>query len=1302
MSQPATPSMGRKVFKIVGIVLGCFVGFLLVSTILLLTFLEPVAGRFLKKQVVENTDGLYNIEFDDLRLNLLEGSIAMSAMHFYPDTAVHRQQLEKGEANPMLFQVATPSLEISHVNLLQAIFAKRISIGTVFLQKPDITLLWDKNAEGKESSDQLISDILKSLYIRKIDIPDATYRYLELGEQLHERHKVQRVSLLVQDLQIDSLDQSDHTRMLNAEDIQVQIKNYAYSSPDSVYDISVGLFAYSSGQGELVAEAVEIHSDHQKNTELHPDKASRSIYNIRTPRLHMAGLDVVEAFRTKQLLIERVLCENMAVEILLNTDIPTSAAYPELTDIYGNISRYLKVIGVSDIRITDGSLVQRNKTEDIITIHELEKIKISLKGLQVDSSTLFTPKENFLLEEALIAVEGYIYQHPHNPHTVKMGGLELSTSGNYVQADLIEVRGDWEKNDELKEIDKALYMVYNLNVPRLRLSNMDLIQAYKTSRLSIGNLEVEKPAISLYTDENVEVGDFDALLREVYKDVSAYITQLSTRRISLQDASFTQHVKKTNVSRTQKLEHGSFVATGLELDSLTLFGAKENIPVEEVVIMAQDYTYWLPDNTYTFALGSLRYSSRLQQLTARSIDVTPNRQANRRQQRLKGASQSLYDISASQFRVTGLDIIRSMNTGRLEVDRVVLKRPELAIFYDRSIAAASGERQQNAPAAMFSLLNEIKARSVRLEDGTFTYREMRNEVIRTQQLDHASATITGLHLTPDRLSNLQNALPMQELVLEAKGYVYSSPGGIYTISLDSLGYSSQQQVLTARTFRIMSDKEVQDSLKVHRSEEANRNLFDVSATKFQVKGLDLLHAYETGQYTMSEMLLAKPEVTILQDHNVPEQGQETDDGRDAAQEEEARGQIADIVETFRVQHLRVADGTFKLNILEDTTSRSQTVEHVSVALEAFRLANIDANDPLDMFEVDDVGVLVRDYAYLLPDSLYSFEVGEIRSSLRDQSLTVDSLRLVPLFEKDEYAARLRYAQDRYDLKVPSIRIQGMSLGTFFNNQQIIVQKALLGKPVLDIYRDNRVEQDPERHPLTLQNMLRHVPFYVKVDSILVEEGKITYAEIAPKGVQPGVLTLSDTKMALANVTNDSALIKQNSIAAFQGTTQLMGASKLDVQILLHLDHPEDLYTYKGTLEQMDMMEFNPLFEQMVFARIESGQINKAEFAVKATAHQAEGQMRFLYNDLQIQLIDKDDPENPGLLRKVGSWALNNFIIKSNNPTRIGNFRNGGIEVERDHQKSVFHHMSKAMMSGISSSLMPSLIERIAAIFVEDL
>jgi hypothetical protein len=279
-------------------------------------------------------------------------------------------------------------------------------------------------------------------------------------------------------------------------------------------------------------------------------------------------------------------------------------------------------------------------------------------------------------------------------------------------------------------------------------------------------------------------------------------------------------------------------------------------------------------------------------------------------------------------------------------------------------------------------------------------------------------------------------------------------------------------------------------------------------------------------------------------------------------------------------------------------------------------------------------------------------------------------------------------------------MQGISLRALFSNQAIIAHKMLIGNPVVEIYRDNRLGFDPELRPPTLQSALRGAGIYVRLDTILVEKNNFLHPVIAIDGIKPAVFVLDSIQMQVYNVTNDTALIRLNNVMTVNASALFMGVSTLQVHFLFEMDHPEDRYTYEGTLESMDFAALNPLLENMIFIRVKSGWINNASFSVEATGEEATGRVHFPYKNLKVQLLNKKDPENPGFLLKAGSRLVNLLIIKTNNPSSWGRFREGEVEEERDPKRSVSYHMSQSVLDGVTSSLMTKLVQRIVSRFID--
>ncbi|MFD2513237.1 hypothetical protein ACFSRY_05120 [Pontibacter locisalis] len=1298
MAKPATTGTSRKALKTAGIVLVSLLGFCLVVLVVLYFLAEPLVERYIKKQVARQTNELYHIELSDLQLHFRTRSITLKGLHLYPDTTVNNQLKEKGQASQSLFDIHVPRLEIKNINLTDLIFNNQYKVNTVVAERPEITQLLNKTGQENRNY-RSKGGAMEAVRIRQLEIQDASYRYLAEGLQSRPKHQIHNLSLQVRGVRLNVEEQQDIAEMLQADEVELRLNNYTYHSPDSVYSVRLGRLSYSSRQQALKAVEVEVQPDIQVNAALPKNLAHQVVYQLHAPKLHIKGLDIGATWRSKQLHLDQLLLNRTALHLTEDLTIPDAASFPGLAEIYADLSPYLKEISIRELRLTDGSFKYRQKNTAIQTIHSLEKGDIYLQSLQLDSATLFTPKEKAFAAAIGITTKTYTYSPLNNPYTLKSESMKLSTWDKTLHVVGLHLNGDWNKNDKLKSLNKAKRTFYNISLPHLQFRDMDLLRALRTSRLTIGTITAAQPVIDVRTDQMVETQDAGPDLEELYRQVSGFVNKLEVGEINITDASLTQHSKNRATQLLQQLDHASLKAIGLVVDSAFIFNPDKKLPLQDMVGTARNYRYQMPDNTYTFALEGLRYSTRQKEFSARSVDVISSIRENDRQKLFDNASRNLFDLSANTLRITGLDLVNTFNTGRLEADYLLLRQPDVAILLDRKVAASESGKQ-GAGEGLFKYLDIVSLKTIRLEDGSFTFNEKLEPVMQTHLLEHATATISGFQLTSASFENLSQALPLEEMTLLAKNYTYRTTDSLYTIRLDSLHYSSRQQEVIAHTLTVSADREVNERLKADYPELASRNLIDISSERSRITGFNLIHAYATGQYHMSKLLLSGPRVTILQDHSVNLLKVKVPVWQDTKTTSEAMQQLPDRETTFRVERLEIDDGTFDFHILEDTIRISQTLEHVALEIDQFRLVSLEASDPLEIFDVEDLSILVGGYTFFTRDSLYALEVKAMRASMSNRSLSIDSLRLRPLYSKEQYASLFRYARDRNDLTVPEIEMRGISLRALFNNQDIVALNMLIRNPVVEIYRDNRLGFDPDKRPPTLQSALRGAGVYINLDTIHVEKNYLVHPVIGIDGIKPAVFMLDKIRLQAYNITNDTALIRRKNMLTVHASALFMGVSTLQAHFQFQLDHPEDRYTYEGTLEPMDFKALNPLLENLVFMRIKSGQIHKATFKIEATRNEATGQVHFPYNNLKVQLLNKHDPDNPGLVLKTGSRLINMFVIKSNNPSSWGKFREGDVKEARDPKRSVSYHISQSMLDGVTTSLMTKLVYQIVSRFVD--
>lgn len=83
---------------------------------------------------------------------------------------------------------------------------------------------------------------------------------------------------------------------------------------------------------------------------------------------------------------------------------------------------------------------------------------------------------------------------------------------------------------------------------------------------------------------------------------------------------------------------------------------------------------------------------------------------------------------------------------------------------------------------------------------------------------------------------------------------------------------------------------------------------------------------------------------------------------------------------------------------------------------------------------------------------------------------------------------------------------------------------------------------------------------------------------------------------------------------------------------------------------------------------------------------ATGEVRFIYNDLKVDLLNQDDPDNPALKEVLGTWLANWFVVKTDNPTRNQSLRMGNIYFDYEAKRSIVSYWCQGLLSGIKESV----------------
>ncbi|GAA5038019.1 hypothetical protein GCM10011506_35500 [Marivirga lumbricoides] len=1300
MTSSKEKNVGKTILKVIGIISTILIGLTIIISVLLLTVLEPYSESFLKNKVSESTEGLYELELDDLDINLLALTVRLKDIHLKYDSAVHQELKKKGKASPFLISLTTKELEISGINVLDYLFSSSIDILSIKIDHPNAKIFHDEDVpKQKKKQQQKISEIINSIKLGRFTLADASLSYFNYAEQTEVVHKIPQLNIQLSDFTADSLDRKDIRKMVDMKDLLITLKNQSFETSNKSYTFYFDLFRYSMAEEELTIKSFSAIGDHSKMSK------PMIVPEIRLPLFKLFGLDLMKALKTRKLYLKELLIDSTYVKLLEIPDLDVT-----VEDVYRGVAPFFETTKIDHLNIDRSAVSMYSRQNRDMLIQKIEKIDLSIEDVFFDSLSVFDSRNNLALQDLELKIENYLFTPENNPYTFKLGRMEMRTKEDFLILRDFALIPDIEQNKALGyQSGQASAKLINIDIPEISFEGIDMIRAFEHSNLDIFKIAIPGSDISVSKAFEQSSSGSGFSPEAMYESFSFYVKQINIHNFLVGNTDLTIYQSEQKELKQHQAQNAELRLTEIHFDSLMAYQSKRKAPLKELAFGLHRYSYQSPDSSFFLETGPIEYKN--ENFGINHIQLKNFSTQN-------GLEKDSLTASLKNLSIANIDLVEAFNKSKLEIEEILIQQPDLfvsrEIKKDTSSSDKNKEAQELPGKSIFNFLNPITVNAIRIEKGEAKYAERLQHVTNFQKLKNFTIEVQKLNLSPKSIKNIEETIPVENILINAENYTFNFPDSIYTITLDSLFYTSKNTNLIAKQFQMSPDYQlhkyrVQDDIK-----NAHRNLFEISTNQFSISNIDLIDAYKTGNYRFGEVLLKSPELTILQDKNVVnskqeedskssnQEGQETDKSNGETLSASMQQQINEYIDVFTIDSLNIEDARFSFDILKNGSIRqSQDLEHLSLLIESIRLKSLDANDLTDLLAVDDISLLLQDYSFVMPDSLYKLRVKQLRASLAKKFIRIDSVNFEPLFLIDEYADKLDYAQDRFDLKANNINLEGISFYEFFNYQNYIVEKLEIDGFNGNIYRDSRVEQSPNRAPRTVQQLVKDLPIPIHLDTLNLKNASIIYSEVSKEGSRPGITALTDTDIQITNITNDSIAYTVNDKMKASAVTSFLGDSKLKVNFVFDMTHPDDLYTYEGHLEHMKFQDFNPLFTNLLFVKMESGEIEKIDFSVTATKHKSVGMMKFPYENLEFKILNKDDPGNPGFWLKATNWTLNNLVIKSNNPGKLFNsYREGKIAVDRNYSKSVFNHMGNSLLSGLISSTIPEPLESILDWFTD--
>lgn len=505
--------------------------------------------------------------------------------------------------------------------------------------------------------------------------------------------------------------------------------------------------------------------------------------------------------------------------------------------------------------------------------------------------------------------------------------------------------------------------------------------------------------------------------------------------------------------------------------------------------------------------------------------------------------------------------------------------------------------------------------------------------------------------------------------------VQNGSDSLYRLTMDKIEIDVINATVTVVNARLIADSARLQQLDL--AQQAPDDVYAISLQALEIRGITPLDLLDKKHIDLEALYMRDPQIKIY--HTKRSYNRVKDTTTSLYQ------RISKQLESFKLNTAEVQ------HVVLDYYDRTRSDKEIHLKDLTFRFKDIlfndtTQNDASRFLYASEASIFLKDYHLTTADNLYHFNIDSLNIITTDNTVKLWGISLKPIGDKAAFSKKLPYRKDRYDLEAATATIKDADWWSLLSEQGIQADEVTIDKSTIEIYSDKAL-------PPSGQNKTGHyphqnignipLPLYVK--KIALRRSEVLYKEFNPKSGQMGTIQFTDVNGTLSNVTNRPDKIAANSTLQVDATARFMDNAPLQTTWKFDMAHLKDgLFTVEVDIDHMDGTSLNGATMALGLFEVKKAAITQFHAFIKGNNHNATGDIRLAYHDLEVNALKKDGDELK--TRGLASFIAKTFIFHKENPKKGKVLETKHAYFERAPEKSFFNLLWKTIMTGVIATV----------------
>lgn len=227
---------------------------------------KPLLEQQLKNATIKATDSLYAISYKSIDVNPITGNLKIIDFKLSPNASVYKKLERWHKAPNNLFQLSVDKLIIKNANAKKAVADKKLQIEEIIIDHPQLIITNKRQSyndtltkvKNNKTLFQLIKNIFNEVQVGKIALNNIYFTHINTSNQKIKKTAIKNLNISIADVLVDSLSQTDVSRLYYTKSIDIKLLGYKIATPDSLYFVKIDSLDFSSSKNRLAVSKLTL------------------------------------------------------------------------------------------------------------------------------------------------------------------------------------------------------------------------------------------------------------------------------------------------------------------------------------------------------------------------------------------------------------------------------------------------------------------------------------------------------------------------------------------------------------------------------------------------------------------------------------------------------------------------------------------------------------------------------------------------------------------------------------------------------------------------------------------------------------------------------------------------------------------------------------------------------------------------------------------------------------------------------------------------------------------------------------